>query len=40
MALKGNNLLIFLNGTAIAGATVSDAQSGVDLLEIGSPIGS
>ena len=40
MALKGNNLLVFLNGTAIAGATVSDAQAGVDLLEIGSPIGS
>lgn len=40
MAQKGNNLLIFLNGTAIAGATFDDAQSGVDLLEIGSPIGS
>lgn len=38
MALKGNNLLVFLNGTAIAGATVGDAQASIDLLEIGSPL--
>ena len=38
MALNGNNIIIYLNGTAIAGATTSDSQSTIDLMEISSPL--
>ena len=38
MALNGNNIIIYLNGTAIAGATTSDSQSTIDLMEITSPL--
>lgn len=40
MALNGNNILVYLNGTAIAGSTTADAQNTVDLVEIGSPLSS
>ena len=40
MALNGNNIIIYLNGTAIAGATASDSQNTIDLMEIGSPLSS
>ena len=40
MALNGNNILVYLNGTAIAGSTTTDAQNTVDLVEIGSPLSS
>jgi len=40
MALNGNNIIVYLNGTAIAGATTSDSQNTVDLVEIGSPLSS
>lgn len=40
MALNGNNILVYLNGTAIAGSTTADTQNTVDLVEIGSPLSS
>ena len=40
MALNGNNILVYLNGTAIAGSTTADAQNTVDLVETGSPLSS
>ena len=40
MALNGNNILVYLNGTAIAGSTTADAQNTADLVEIGSPLSS
>lgn len=37
MAILGNNVLIFRNGTAIAGTVTNDIQAGVDIIPIGSP---
>lgn len=36
MAIKGNNILIYRNGTAIAGATANEVTSGAELIEVGS----
>lgn len=40
MALNGNNILIYLNGTAIAGTTSNEMQSSIDTIEIGAPLSS
>lgn len=37
MAIKGNNILIFQDGIAIAGAYSEEVQSATDLLEKSSP---
>lgn len=37
MAIKGNNILIFKDGIAIAGAHSEEAQSSADLIEKSSP---
>lgn len=37
MALKGNNILIYRNGTAIAGTVSNEIQTGAELIEISSP---
>ena len=37
MAIKGNNILIYSNGTAIAGTVSNEIQSGAELIEISSP---
>lgn len=37
MALLGNNILIYRNGTAIAGTVSNEIQSVVDLIEKSSP---
>ena len=38
--IKGNDLLISLNGTAIAAAKSCDIQTGCELKEISSPTSS
>jgi hypothetical protein len=40
MAINGNNIIIYLNGTAIAGTTSNDVQSSIDMIEIGAPLSS
>ena len=37
MAILGNNILIYRNGTAIAGTVSNEIQSGAELIEISSP---
>ena len=37
MAVKGNNILIYRNGTAIAGTVSNEIQSGAEVIEISSP---
>lgn len=37
MAINGNNVLIYRNGTAIAGTITNEIQTGADLIEISSP---
>ena len=37
MAINGNNILIYRDGTAIAGTVSNEIQSGVELIEISSP---
>lgn len=37
MAIKGNNILIYRNGTAIAGTVSNEIQTGAELIEISSP---
>lgn len=37
MAVKGNNILIYRNGTAIAGTISNEIQSGAEIIEISSP---
>lgn len=37
MAINGNNVLIYRNGTAIAGTITNEIQTGTDLIEISSP---
>lgn len=37
MAIKGNNILIYRNGVAIAGTVSNDIQCGAELIEISSP---
>lgn len=37
MATKGNDILIYRNGTAIAGTVSNEIQSGAELIEISSP---
>lgn len=40
MAINGNNIIIYLNGTAIAGTTSNDMQTSIDMIEIGAPLSS
>ena len=37
MAIKGNNILIYRDGTAIAGTVSNEAQSGIEMIEKSSP---
>lgn len=37
MAIRGNNILIYKNGSAIAGVITDEIQVGAELIEIGSP---
>jgi hypothetical protein len=37
MAKKGNDILVFVGGTAIAAATTSEPQSEVGMIEVASP---
>ena len=37
MAILGNNILIYRNGTAIAGTVSNEIQSGAEVIEISSP---
>ena len=37
MVILGNNILIYRNGTAIAGTVSNEIQSGAELIEISSP---
>lgn len=37
MAINGNNILVYRNGTAIAGTTSNEIQTNVETLEIGAP---
>lgn len=37
MAINGNNILIYRDGTAIAGTVSNEIQSGAELIEISSP---
>ena len=37
MAINGNNVLIYRNGTAIAGTISNEIQTGAELIEISSP---
>lgn len=37
MAINGNNILIYKNGTAIAGVKSDEVQTSVDTIEISSP---
>jgi predicted secreted protein len=37
MAINGNNILIYVNGTAVAGTKSNEVQSNRELIEIASP---
>jgi predicted secreted protein len=37
MAINGNNILIYRDGTAIAGTASNEIQAGAELIEISSP---